>query len=991
MASRNLGSLTLDLIAKTGNFEAGMTRAERASSRATKKIASDAEKAAAQTKAAFGNIARFAAGALAGVSVGAAFKSVIDNTRVMQQEQAQLAAVLKSTGNAAGFTRDELNKMAGSLSGKSIFSTGEINQAQTALLAFTGVMGGEFVRAQQAAADMAARTGMSIQSTVELIGRALDVPSQGMAALSRQGFRFSEDQKKLMEQLEATGETAKAQGIILEALEESYGGAAQAARDTFGGALTGLRNDLADLMTGGEDSLQGATDAINTFNAALTSDESKAAFSAVVSSIATGAGLIVKALVAIPWKEVTAAVGALAAIIATRYVVAVGASGVAMAKATIDATLYQAALARMAGVSTQAAVALTAQAVAARAAGAAMALVGGPAGVAILAASAIAYFATKPSAADKEAQRLAGSVAKLTSNMRELSAAEAPAAIDDMNKEIARLEKELAKSSARAETLNKNLKEFPNSDSAVQWQKDLNAVNAEIYRTQEEINGAKQKVVEFQGAIDRVNTGPMADGVRRDFGNIGDDIKLATALIGDFTAAQRFAIEASMGKHGNDVEQQKYLAGLYAEQDTKRQIFEQSKRSRSAAKSAASQRESAQKATASRAAANAKRAEEEAKRAIEKAQQEAKAIQDVVDMMIIEQNMLGSSAEAVKVAEYARKGADEAQLKRYGEALEAVRAYNDEKTKNVDAQAVIDSLKTEEEQILESYEKRRSMILDSTIATEEQKRAALLALQQETDEAMLAAGDDYWAKYLAAAEANLENFDELAANMLEGFTGRFGAAFEAMIFDSQSLGDSIKGMAEGMARSVINALGQMAAQWLAYQVVQKLVGKTGQASAATAMSANAYATSIQAGIAAFASTAAIPIVGPAAAPGAMAAAIAATAPMAAAVQGTAMAGMAHDGIDSVPQTGTWLLEKGERVVTSQTSAKLDATLSRLERGGSGAPIVNLIENSEKAGQVEQTTNSDSEQVINIFVADIRGGGKASRALESTYGMRRQGT
>src|SRR5690606_26055913 len=109
------------------------------------------------------------------------FKTVIDNSKQMGQEQAQLAAVLKSTGEAAGYSRDQLNGMAEALAGKSIFSTNEINQAQTALLAFTGVMGGEFVRAQQAAADMAARTGMSIQSATELIGRALHVPSAGMA------------------------------------------------------------------------------------------------------------------------------------------------------------------------------------------------------------------------------------------------------------------------------------------------------------------------------------------------------------------------------------------------------------------------------------------------------------------------------------------------------------------------------------------------------------------------------------------------------------------------------------------------------------------------------------------------------------------------------------------------------------------------------------------------------------------------------------------
>lgn len=41
-------------------------------------------------------------------------------------------------------------------------------------------------------------------------------------------------------------------------------------------------------------------------------------------------------------------------------------------------------------------------------------------------------------------------------------------------------------------------------------------------------------------------------------------------------------------------------------------------------------------------------------------------------------------------------------------------------------------------------------------------------------------------------------------------------------------------------------------------------------------------------------------------------------------------GMAHSGIDSVPETGTWLLKKGERVVTAETSQRLDNTLSRIQ-------------------------------------------------------------
>lgn len=65
---------------------------------------------------------------------------------------------------------------------------------------------------------------------------------------------------------------------------------------------------------------------------------------------------------------------------------------------------------------------------------------------------------------------------------------------------------------------------------------------------------------------------------------------------------------------------------------------------------------------------------------------------------------------------------------------------------------------------------------------------------------------------------------------------------------------------------------------------------------------------------------------------AMASVAAATGGIVSAIAGVAMpSGMAHEGIDKIPKTGTWLLEKGERVTTAKTSAKLDATLSQIQK------------------------------------------------------------
>ena len=74
-----------------------------------------------------------------------------------------------------------------------------------------------------------------------------------------------------------------------------------------------------------------------------------------------------------------------------------------------------------------------------------------------------------------------------------------------------------------------------------------------------------------------------------------------------------------------------------------------------------------------------------------------------------------------------------------------------------------------------------------------------------------------------------------------------------------------------------------------------------------------------------------------------------------------------------------------------TSRKRTAELARQAAGGTVAPVtVNLYENAERAGQVEQQDNTDGERIINIFVSNIRRGGAAARAMENTYQLRRYG-
>lgn len=194
------------------------------------------------------------------------------------------------------------------------------------------------------------------------------------------------------------------------------------------------------------------------------------------------------------------------------------------------------------------------------------------------------------------------------------------------------------------------------------------------------------------------------------------------------------------------------------------------------------------------------------------------------------------------------------------------------------------------------------------------------------------------------------DYYQQAADAMTSILGSATDSISEHLYDvisgTESMGEAIKGIFSDLGKSVIKALVDMAAQWIVYQGVQMLVNKSAQASAIPSMIANAQATALQAQLAAFASTAAIPIVGPGLAPAAMAAAAAITEPMVAAISAASLSGMAHDGIDAVPETGTWLLQKGERVTTAATSAKLDATLDRVATQSTGggtiySPTINI--------------------------------------------------
>ena len=177
------------------------------------------------------------------------FDSVIDAHKAQEQAERKIEQGVRSTGMAAGFTADELKKMAIGLQEITTFGDEEILKGVTSqFLTFTNISGEQFKRVQVAALNLATVLDGDLKSASIQLGKALNDPVANLSALSRSGIQFSTDQKAVIKSLAETNRLAEAQTIILDELEKQYGGQAEAVADTWTGAIEQSQNRIGDAV-----------------------------------------------------------------------------------------------------------------------------------------------------------------------------------------------------------------------------------------------------------------------------------------------------------------------------------------------------------------------------------------------------------------------------------------------------------------------------------------------------------------------------------------------------------------------------------------------------------------------------------------------------------------------------------------------------------------------------------------------------------------------
>jgi hypothetical protein len=184
-----------------------------------------------------------AAGATALTAIGVAATAAASEA---EQAQAKLESVFKGTGAAAFTSIDALNEHATALAEATTFDDDSVKAAQATLLSFGNITGEAFTQATDASADLAAFMGTDIPQASKLLGKALAVPEQAAGKLAKAGLILTESQKEQIAAFTEAGDTAAAQGVILDAFGEKFGTVAEDLAATSGGQMTQALNALGE-------------------------------------------------------------------------------------------------------------------------------------------------------------------------------------------------------------------------------------------------------------------------------------------------------------------------------------------------------------------------------------------------------------------------------------------------------------------------------------------------------------------------------------------------------------------------------------------------------------------------------------------------------------------------------------------------------------------------------------------------------------------------
>jgi hypothetical protein len=193
-----------------------------------------------------------------GVAAGAALATQvhqgIQSLARLETIAAQTNAVIESTGGAANVSADALREQADSIERLTGIESESIQEGQNLLLTFTQLRNGVgkgndiFNQATDTLVDMSQALGQDASQTAIQLGKALNDPIRGVTALRRVGVQLTDQQEKSIKTFMEQGDIMSAQKVILEELNNQFGGSASAFGNTAQGRLQKMQHAWGNLQ-----------------------------------------------------------------------------------------------------------------------------------------------------------------------------------------------------------------------------------------------------------------------------------------------------------------------------------------------------------------------------------------------------------------------------------------------------------------------------------------------------------------------------------------------------------------------------------------------------------------------------------------------------------------------------------------------------------------------------------------------------------------------
>lgn len=233
--AKNIGTASKSL----GAFDSKLDRTQGRAYRAGQQIGTGIKNGA--------RIAAVGIGLLAS-QVGLGLRSLVE----LEQQQAQTAAVLKSTGGAAGITGAKVTQLAEKFESLNATIGDEfIRAGENMLLTFRNIKGKAFEPTLAAVLDLNTAMGKGpegLSKTALQVGKALNDPTKGLTALTRVGVTFTAEQVKRIKGLQKEGKLYEAQQVILKELNKEFGGSFAAQGNTTAGKVAKFTDSIEDLQ-----------------------------------------------------------------------------------------------------------------------------------------------------------------------------------------------------------------------------------------------------------------------------------------------------------------------------------------------------------------------------------------------------------------------------------------------------------------------------------------------------------------------------------------------------------------------------------------------------------------------------------------------------------------------------------------------------------------------------------------------------------------------